>query len=127
MNDYKNSLRSKLVSLWSYLRSRRFLSGIILSIIVGLGGGFGAIVFRWLINSFHRIFFGGMGDVLGFLGQYYVILVPAAGGLIVGCIIYFTRTGETKGHGVPEVMEAVWGKGGRIRARVAAIKAFTQV
>lgn len=124
MHDYKNALRSKLVSLWSYLRSHRFLSGVVLSIIVGLGGGFAAIVFRWLINSFRQLFFGGMGNVLGFLGQYYVILVPAVGGLIVGCIIYFTRTGETKGHGVPEVMEAVWMKGGRIRPRIAAVKAL---
>jgi len=124
VEDRKNSLSSKLISLGSYLRSRRFLSGVILSIIVGLGGGFAAIAFRWLINSFHRLFFGGMGDVLGFLGQYYIILVPAMGGLIVGCVIYFTRSGETKGHGVPEVMEAVWGERGRIRPRVAAIKAL---
>ena len=124
MEDRKNSLSSKLISLGSYLRSRRFLSGVILSIIVGLGGGFAAIAFRWLINSFHRLFFGGMGDVLGFLGQYYIILVPAMGGLIVGCVIYFTRSGETKGHGVPEVMEAVWAERGRIRPRVAAIKAL---
>ena len=54
-----------------------------------------------------------------------VILAPVVGGLIVGCIIYFTKTGETKGHGVPEVMEAVWREGGRIRPRVAAIKVLT--
>ena len=111
-----------LSSLRSYFLAHKFFSCIILSIIVGLGGGFGAIVFRWLIKSFHQLFFGGIGNVLGFLGQYYVILVPVAGGLIVGCLIYFTKTGETKGHGVPEVMEAVWVKGGRIRPRVAAIK-----
>lgn len=124
MKDRRDSLSSKLISLGGYLRSRIFLSGVILSTIVGVGGGFAAIGFRWLINLFHQIFFGGMGDMLGFLGQYYVILVPAIGGLIVGCIIYFTRTGETKGHGVPEVMEAVWAKGGRIRPRVSAIKAL---
>ncbi len=108
--------------LLRYLRTHRFFSGIILSIIVGLGAGFGAIAFRWLIRSFHQVFFGGMGNTLGFLGQYYVILVPAIGGLVVGCIIYFTKTGETKGHGVPEVMEAVWRRGGLIRPKVAAVK-----
>jgi Chloride channel protein EriC len=113
---------SELASLRRYLRVHRFTSGIILSIIVGLGGGLGAFVFRWLIKTFHQLFFGGMGSVLGLLGQYYVILVPAVGGVVVGCIIYFTKTGETKGHGVPEVMEAVWRRGGHIRPRVAAIK-----
>ena len=42
----------------------------------------------------------------------------------MGCIIFFSKTGETKGHGVPEVMEAVWMHNGRIRAKVAAIKAL---
>ena len=124
MKDYRNLLNSVLISLRSYLLAHKFVSCIILSGIVGVGGGFGAIAFRWLINSFHQFFFGGMGVLLSFLGQYYVIFVPAVGGLIVGCIIYFTKTGETKGHGVPEVMEAVWREGGRIRPRVAAVKVF---
>jgi CIC family chloride channel protein len=45
------------------------------------------------------------------------------GGLIFGPLIYFLAH-EAKGHGVPEVMEAVAIRGGRIRARVAAIKAL---
>jgi len=113
---------SKLASPLRYLHTHRFISGIILSIIVGLGGGLGAVIFRWLINTFHQLFFTGMSDSLTPLGHYSVILAPVVGGLIVGCIIYFTKTGETKGHGVPEVMEAVWRRGGRIRPRVAAIK-----
>ncbi|MBU0758393.1 MAG: chloride channel protein [Nanoarchaeota archaeon] len=50
-----------------------------------------------------------------------VILLPALGGLIVGPIIYkFAR--EAKGHGVPEVIEAVHRKGGVIRPAVAFVK-----
>ena len=122
MKDYRNFLSNKLAYIPAYLRTHRIAAGVTLSIVVGLGGGLGAVVFRWFIKTFHQLLFGGMGDALSFLGQYYIILVPAVGGVVVGCIIYFTRTGETKGHGVPEVMEAVWRKGGRIRPRVAAIK-----
>lgn len=61
---------------------------ILLAVAVGVGAGFGAVVFRVLIASAGRVFFGGLGDVLGFLGRYYVILVPAAGGLLVGPLIY---------------------------------------
>ena len=50
-----------------------------------------------------------------------IILLPALGGLIVGPII-MRFAPETKGHGVPEVMEAVALKGGRIRQRVAFLK-----
>ena len=43
------------------------------------------------------------------------------GGLIVGPLIYFFAR-EAKGHGVPEVMEAVALRGGRIRPRVVIAK-----
>ncbi len=83
----------------------------------------GAIVFRWLIDSFTRLFFDGGRVTLGFLGDYYVVLVPALGGLLVGPLVYFFAR-EAKGHGVPEVMEAVALRGGRIRPIVGAIKAL---
>lgn len=52
-----------------------------------------------------------------------MILVPTVGGLLVGLLVfYFAR--EAKGHGVPEVMEAVALQGGRIRPIVAVIKAL---
>ena len=54
--------------------------------------------------------------------EYYVIIIPAAGGLIVWAIIKITRSSEAKGHGVPEVMSAVIIRGGRIRARIALSK-----
>jgi CIC family chloride channel protein len=97
--------------------------GVVLGITVGVISGFGAIVFRWLISTFQSIFFGGGANYLGFLGQYYIILLPAVGGLLVGLLIHFGAR-EAKGHGVPEVMEAVVVKGGRIRSRVAAIKSL---
>ena len=43
------------------------------------------------------------------------------GGLIVGPIIYFFAP-EAKGHGVPEVMQAILQRGGNIRSRVAFVK-----
>ncbi len=51
------------------------------------------------------------------------ILAPEIGGLIVGPIIYFFAK-EAKGHGVPEVMLAVLMKDGKIRPRVAFVKAI---
>ncbi len=97
--------------------------GIGLSVVVGAIAGFGAMVFRWLIKTFQSSFFLGGADVLSFMGQYYVILLPAAGGLLVGLLVYFGAR-EAKGHGVPEVMEAFAVGGGRIRPRVAAVKSL---
>jgi len=98
-------------------------TGLILAIVVGLVAGLGAVAFRWLITSFKLLFFDGGSQLLSFLGDYYVILIPVAGGLLVGPLIYFFAR-EAKGHGVPEVMEAVALRGGRIRPRVSVVKAL---
>ncbi|MEE8350270.1 MAG: chloride channel protein, partial [Acidobacteriota bacterium] len=93
------------------------------AVVVGLGAGFGAIAFGWLIDNFTTLAFDGGRQALGFMGKYYVIVLPAIGGLLVGVLVYrFAR--EAKGHGVPEVMEAVVLKGGRIRPVVVLIKAL---
>ena len=115
--------RARLSRVFDKIRSVDIVFGTILAIIVGVVAGFGAVVFRWLISSFQSLFFGGGASVLGFMGQYYIILLPAVGGLIVGLLIYFGAR-EAKGHGVPEVMEAVSVHGGRIRPRVAIVKSL---
>ena len=51
------------------------------------------------------------------------LIPPVIGGMIVGPLIYFFAR-EAKGHGVPEVMEAVALKGGVIRKRIVLIKTF---
>jgi CIC family chloride channel protein len=115
--------KTKLSSIIGKIRLPETATGIILAVVIGVVAGFGAIGFRWLISSVQSLFFGSGASVLGFLGQYYIILLPAVGGLLVGLLVYFGAR-EAKGHGVPEVMEAVAIKGGRIRPRVSVIKAL---
>jgi CIC family chloride channel protein len=115
--------KARLSGILDKIRSNETVFGVILAVIVGIIAGFGAVLFRWLINNFQSLFFGGGANLLGFLGQYYIILLPAVGGLIVGLLVYFGAR-EAKGHGVPEVMEAVAVRGGHIRPRVAVIKSL---
>lgn len=87
-----------------------------LLIVSGVAGGLGAVVFRALILLNEAFFFGllmGHGIPLIFL--------PVLGALIVGPVIYKFAS-EAWGHGVPEVMEALRTRGGRIRRRVAFVK-----
>lgn len=96
----------------------------VLAVIVGLAGGFGAVGFRYLINFFQTLAYGDENDLLELvvnLPWYYRVAIPAIGGLIVGPLVYFFAR-EAKGHGVPEVMEAVALKGGVIRKRVVVVK-----
>ncbi len=99
---------------------------IILSVIVGVCAGLGAVGVRQLIRWITELSFGGYErflEVLKTLPASRKILAPAIGGLIVGPIIYFFAK-EAKGHGVPEVMLAVLMKDGKIRPRVAFVKAI---
>jgi CIC family chloride channel protein len=123
MNIDVSNLKAGLTTILDKIRSNEIALGLILSILVGAVAGLGAVVFRWLISSFQTLFFGGGASYLGFLGQYYIILLPAVGGLIVGLLVHYGAR-EAKGHGVPEVMEAVAVGGGRIRPRVAVVKSL---
>jgi len=97
---------------------------VLLAIIVGLLGGLCAVGFRKFIQVVQTLAWQMPVFTLDGLREHppwQLILIPAAGGLIVGLITHFFAR-EAKGHGVPEVMEAVMLRGGRIRARVVLAK-----
>ena len=90
---------------------------VLVAVVVGLFGGFAAVGFRQCIQIVNRIAWheGPFTlDYIASLPAWWKVLAPAAGGLVVGIIIYFGAR-EAKGHGVPEVMESVVMHGGRIR------------
>lgn len=91
---------------------------IVIAALVGVGGGLASYIFFKLIA-----YFTALGGRLSPLGAWRFSLYGALGGLVVGPMVYFWAR-EAKGHGVPEVMEAVAVKGGRIRARVAVVKSL---
>jgi CIC family chloride channel protein len=99
---------------------------IIVAIIIGILAGFAAIVIRALIEGISSLSFSGEGNLLENIINtewYWIILIPAIGGLIVGPLIHFFAP-EAKGHGVPEVMQSILLRGGSIRPRVAIVKAI---
>jgi CIC family chloride channel protein len=99
---------------------------VLVAIIIGLLGGFGAVGFRECIRLFQLVAWHTDNVTLDYLTQlpiWWKVLSPAVGGLVVGLIIV-RFAAEAKGHGVPEVMEAVALRGGRIRPRVVVAKLF---
>jgi CIC family chloride channel protein len=99
--------------------------------LVGLIAGLGAIAFRGLIALFHNLAFGGH------LSLHYdanlhtppsplgplIIAVPVVGAVVVAFLVQRFAP-EAKGHGVPEVMDAIYYRAGRIRPVVAVVKAL---
>jgi CIC family chloride channel protein len=104
----------------------------VIAALVGVGSGLGAVVFRYLIYFFTwlatgHVAFGQDGHAgsahLPWLGWAFFVVIPVAGGLVYGPLIYrYAR--EARGHGVPEVMIAVAHNGGRIRPQVSVVKAL---
>jgi len=93
-----------------------------MALIVGLVGGLAAVGFHYLIDYLHEEVFGRIADWSNDLGPFKFVPGIVLGGLLVGPLV--TRAAsEARGHGVPEVMEAVNRRGGRIRTRVASVKA----
>lgn len=90
-----------------------------LAVITGLLGGLGAVIFRLMIQLNNRIFFGISSGIISLSTVRFV--APILGGLIVGQIISRVAW-ETKGHGVPEIMDAVAKEHGVIRPRVPFAK-----
>ena len=108
------------------LKSNEHTQMAVLAVVVGLAGGFGAVGFRYLIDFFQTAAYGGGGTLLDHvlgIEWHRRFWIPAVGGLVVGPLVYFLAR-EAKGHGVPEVMEAVALKGGVIRKRLVVIKSL---
>jgi CIC family chloride channel protein len=122
-NVKRTSWSLKSIGEWK-LSEQQIL--IILSVVVGVGGGFGALIFRWLIGFFHKLFFD-YGTLLFFQitthPEYLIPLIPMLGGFLIAPITYRVAK-EARGHGVPEVMLAVALKGAIIRPFIALAKSI---
>ena len=103
----------------------------LLALTVGVVSGFGAVVFRDLIGLIHNVMFLGQFSVHYDANLFtpaspwgaWVIAVPVIGALAVTFLVS-TFAPEAKGHGVPEVMDAIYYKGGVIRPIVSIVKSL---
>ncbi len=114
----------KLSGRKSSSKTSQYVGMNILAALTGILCGVTAVGFRFLVSGFSQLFLVKINGYLDFISPYQALLIPSAGGLLSGIIVYsFAR--EAKGHGIPQVMEAFESLGGRIRKRVVAVKALS--
>ena len=103
----------------------------LLAIGVGIVTGVGAVLFRDLIGLIHNVFYFGRfsfaydANVLEPASPWRagIVLVPVLGGLAVTFLVSKFAP-EARGHGVPEVMDAIFYREGKIRPVVAVVKSL---
>ena len=118
------TVRGGLRHLWARIDVHSTAILMALAIGVGVGTALVAVLFIkaiGIVTSFS--FQQGMPQVLAFLGPAWIVVIPIIGSLIGGPIIARWAI-EAKGHGVPEVLQAIILRGGRIRPRVALVKSI---
>ena len=89
----------------------------LLAVAIGLTAGLAAIGFRTLIDHVQRFGFGFGGEqmvtLVSALPSWRILLVPTAGGLLIGLFVHFFMPGR-RPQGVAEVIEANALRGGRM-------------
>ena len=122
----RGQIYQKALSWLRYFRQSDQTLLLSLSVVVGVLAGLSAVGFRELVHLFTQVIWRGTGSPLEaaqIVPWWFVLLIPAAGGLLVGLLIKYAAS-EVKGHGVPEVMEAVALREGRMRSRIVPLKAL---
>lgn len=100
----------------------------VLGAIIGVLTAFGAIGFAYLLDLVlewaqhmqHTL----QGEDASRI--YLMPLIPMLGALISGLLVYFFAR-EAAGHGVPQVLDAIVRRGGKLRARSGVVKIITSI
>jgi CIC family chloride channel protein len=135
----KSRWRECLQSLFAILDLKSSGKWFVLSTLIGIVAGLGAITFQIASQS---VLHFTLAEVAGYVPRepageqalfphqprsvvpWLIVAVMAAGGLVSGIIVY-TFAPEAEGHGTDAAIEAFHQKRGFIRARIPIIKMIT--
>src|ERR1051325_10519446 len=104
----------------------RLLTVSALALAIGVLSAFVALGLLKLIGFFTNIFFYRRlaTDLISPAGHHlgvFVVLVPVAGGLIIGLMARYGSE-RIRGHGIPEAIEAILLNGSRVEPKLAILK-----
>ncbi|RVV98628.1 chloride channel protein [Mesobaculum littorinae] len=129
LTDEVGRARAALLHAWEVLRHRgpSQLQFWFIALVIGIAAGFAALFFRKGINALQATLYG-TEDILHLrsfaetLDWYWILLIPVAGGLIVGLILdHFTPDGRVRS--VSEVIAGAALNEGRVETRAGLASA----
>jgi chloride channel protein, CIC family len=105
--------------VYRFVRNQQLIL-ILLAVITGAAASLGAIVFREAVAAGQTVVFGASlehsSGVIAQLPDWQILLVPTAGGLLIGLLVHFLMPGR-RNRGVADVMEAAALRSGSITLR----------
>ena len=112
--------------LGDFTASPRMIVLSVMAVVIGLLSTCVAWTLLRLIALFTNLFyFGRVSTALvtpaGHHLGWAVILIPVAGGLIIGAMAYFGSE-RIRGHGIPEAIESILIHGSKVQPRIAVLK-----
>lgn len=113
---------------WRFNSRENIILFLLIAILIGLAAGALAVGFRFLLLA-TEFFWSNSGELLAAtaaLPWYQVLLTPVLGGLLIAPVIARWAP-ETRGAGVPEVIEAVVTREGIIHHRTTFFKTLSTV
>ncbi|MFC4670200.1 chloride channel protein [Seohaeicola nanhaiensis] len=102
-----------------------------IALVIGVSAGFAALFFRKGINALQAALYGTddvqfLHSYASSLPWYWILLLPVAGGLVVGLILHwFTRDGRARG--VADVIEGAALRDGRVETRAGLASALASL
>jgi CIC family chloride channel protein len=112
--------------LGDYTVTARVLPISALAVVIGAAGAFAAAALLALIGlatnlCYYQTWDTKMVSPAGHHLGDWAVLVPVAGGLVIGLMARF-GSDRIRGHGIPEAIEAILLRGSRVEPRVALLK-----
>ncbi|MGE4297420.1 MAG: chloride channel protein [Desulfovibrionaceae bacterium] len=130
MQDFRTRLNH-----WRFSNWPRHIRWLVLSILVGIVAGFGAVFFdklldlslKYLLHLPLSFFHPGVGDPMkaearfGALYSGWIVPIATLGGLLSGLLVFLVAP-EAEGHGTDAMIESFHLRGGAIRKRAPLVK-----
>ena len=112
--------------LRDFTATRRLIPITLVAMAIGVVSSFVALALLRLIALFTNLCFFQRWDTTlsspaGHDLGVFVILVPVAGGLVIGLLARYGSE-KIRGHGIPEALESILLRGSRVDAKVAVLK-----
>ena len=128
-HDASGGLRERFARLIRDVRIQGHWFLIFLAACIGTVTALGAVAFMWFLHFAQELFlrwppFAHVEDGTAIHVPLWLLIVgPTVGAAICATIVVYGAP-EAKGHGVPEVMVALYRRKGQIRPRVALFKSL---